>query len=311
MSEKAVYAAGAVLWREVEGKIHVLLVHRTQYGDVTIPKGKVDPGESLPQTAVREMLEETGLKVSLGVPLGISKYRLNSGREKVVHYWAARVSEKAIRRSTFVPNNEIAGLEWVPIKQARKALSYAQDVEILNNFDALVAQDITKTFALIVLRHGKAEPVGSLPVDADRPLTKRGHEQAAALVQTLRAWAPKRIVTSNAVRCVETVTPLAEALALTPELTHGLSQESHQRGEAQVRKIVGKRIRARKSSVLCSHGPVLPDILKEIALATGTPLGRFLDDAAALETGGFSIVHLSKTHPASGIITIETYPPQA
>ena len=82
----AIYAAGAVCWRIIDGKVHVLLVHRTVYGDVTIPKGKVDPGESLPRTAVREIAEETGLAVALGVPLGISRYPLPSGREKIVHY---------------------------------------------------------------------------------------------------------------------------------------------------------------------------------------------------------------------------------
>ena len=64
----AVYAAGAVCWRFIDGKLHVLVIHRTVYGDVTIPKGKVDPGESLPRTAVREIAEETGLDVALGVP---------------------------------------------------------------------------------------------------------------------------------------------------------------------------------------------------------------------------------------------------
>ena len=76
----AIYAAGALCWRVVDDKIVMLVVHRTKYGDVTIPKGKVDPGETLPQTAVREILEETGLAVTLGVPLGISAYPLSSGR---------------------------------------------------------------------------------------------------------------------------------------------------------------------------------------------------------------------------------------
>jgi 8-oxo-dGTP pyrophosphatase MutT (NUDIX family) len=74
MTESAVYAAGAVVWRLVEGKVRVLLVHRTQYNDVTLPKGKVDPGEMLAQTAVREIEEETGIRVKLGVPVGVSRY---------------------------------------------------------------------------------------------------------------------------------------------------------------------------------------------------------------------------------------------
>lgn len=311
MSEKAVYAAGAVLWREIEGKIHVLVVHRTQYGDVTIPKGKVDPGESLAQTAVREIAEETGIRVKLGVPLGVSRYPLPSGKEKIVHYWAAKATEKAIRKSTFVPNGEIAGLEWVTIKKARSYLSYEPDVEILETFAALVEQDVTETFALVVMRHGKAQSPDMFSNDSERPLAGRGVEQASALVETVRAYGPKKILSSTALRCVSTVTPLSTATGLPIERTELISQAAYESGEAGVRKVIGKRVRAGKTAVLCSHGPVIPEILREIALATGTPMSSALSDASLLETGAFSIVHLSKRHPASGIVTIETYPPQA
>lgn len=307
---QAVYAAGALCWRVVDERIVVLVVHRTKYGDVTIPKGKVDPGETLPQTAVREIHEETGLKVGLGLPLGVSTYPLTSGREKIVHYWAAEVSPRAIEQSTFVPNNEIAAVEWVSIKKARGYLTYERDVEILDAFDGFVRQGITSTFSLIALRHGKAHPRGSWDgPDASRPLTDRGVKQAAGNVPTLVAWRPKRIVTSDAVRCIATVAPLAAATGIQPVRTHDISQDAYEEGLADVRGVVGKRVRSGKNAVLCSHGPVLPDILREIALATGTMPGAYLNDAADLDTGGFSVVHLSSTNPASGIISIETYAP--
>ena len=92
-----VLAAGAVCWREgADGAVEILLVHRTQHRDTSLPKGKVDPGETLPETAVREIAEETGLRIGLGVPLGVSTYALGSGRDKIVHFWAAEVSERAI-----------------------------------------------------------------------------------------------------------------------------------------------------------------------------------------------------------------------
>ena len=158
LTRQPIYAAGAVCWRLVDGKIDVLVIHRTEYGDVTLPKGKVDPGETLPQTAVREIHEETGLAVALGVPLGVSTYPLSSGRDKIVHYWAAEVSDEAIARSTFVPNDEVAALEWVTIKKARGYLTYERDVEILDAFAELLAEGVDTTFALIALRHGKAAP---------------------------------------------------------------------------------------------------------------------------------------------------------
>ncbi|HEX3679062.1 MAG TPA: NUDIX domain-containing protein, partial [Galbitalea sp.] len=87
----AILAAGAVCWRIVGGKVRILLVHRAQRKDISLPKGKVDPGEMLQQTAVREIAEETGLTVGLGAPLGEVHYRIPSGRNKIVYYWAAEV----------------------------------------------------------------------------------------------------------------------------------------------------------------------------------------------------------------------------
>lgn len=307
--ETAVYAAGAVCWRVIDGKVHILVVHRTVYGDVTIPKGKVDPGESLPQTAVREIAEETGLEVALGVPLGESRYAMPSGREKVVHYWAAEVSDRAVQRSTFRPNAEIAALEWLTIKQARSYLSYEPDVAILDAFARLLEQGVTKTFALLVVRHGKAVDKRSWHGDdAERPLTTRGVAQAAALSRVLGAWAPKRIVSSPAVRCVATVEPLSIALGVPVKTDAGISQKAWENGDAEVRRVVGKRVRVGKTAILCSHNPVLPAIIREIGLATGTPLGGYVDDAASLETGAYSVVHLSATNPSSGIVAIETHP---
>ncbi|MBM7505553.1 NUDIX domain-containing protein [Agromyces aurantiacus] len=308
----AVYAAGAVCWRVIDGRVHVLLVHRTVYGDVTIPKGKVDPGETLPETAVREIGEETGLRVALGVPLGVSRYAMPSGREKIVHYWAAHVSDKAVQRSTFRPNAEIAALEWVTIKRARGYLSYEPDREILDNFAALVEQEITGTFGIIVLRHGKAQARGAWKgTDASRPLVERGVKQAAALVGMLGAWAPKKLVSSPAVRCVTTVAPFAAASGLPVKRDDGISQDAWEAGNDEVRRVIGKRVRVGKTAVVCSHGPVLPEIMREIALATGTPLGSYVSDAAGLEVGEFSVVHLSASNPSSGIIAIETHAPRA
>lgn len=305
----AIYAAGAVCWRIIEGRMHVLLIHRTVHGDVTIPKGKVDPGESLPRTAVREVAEETGLSVALGVPLGISHYDMPDGRTKIVHYWAAEITPEAIQRSTFVPNGEVAAIEWVTIKKARTYLSYPADVDILEAFSALVDAGITRTFALIALRHGKAVPRSGDGPDSKRPLTARGVRQAASVVDTLMAWRPLRIISSTATRCVTTVAPLAAATGITIKQTDLISQDALENGEADVRSIIGKRVRSRKTAVLCSHGPVLPEILREIGLATGSTPNAELSDAADLETGAFSIVHLSAENPSAGIIAIERHAP--
>ncbi|MFT4211113.1 MAG: NUDIX hydrolase [Microbacterium sp.] len=311
MTDTAVYAAGGVVWRLVEGKLLILLIHRTQYRDVTLPKGKVDPGETLPETAVREIEEETGIRVRLGVPVGVSRYVMPKGRQKVVHYWAAEATDDAIRASTFVPNKEIAALEWVTPKKALGYLSYPVDVEIVESFLTFARDGAIDTFPIIALRHAKA--VGRDQwhgADAARPLTERGARQATAIVGPLRAYGVRRIVSSDAVRCVQTVTPLAKALDRTIRTTPDVSQDAWEEGRSDVRSVVGRRVRSGKPAVVCSHGPVLPDILNELALATGTLRGSYLGSASSLEVAGFSVVHLSRTNPGSGIAAIETVLPQ-
>ena len=311
MTDTAVYAAGGVLWRVVDEKLMVLLIHRTKYRDVTLPKGKVDPGEMLAETAVREILEETGIRVSLGVPVGVSRYDMPNRRHKVVHYWAAEATDAAIRASAFVPNKEIAALEWVSLKKATGRLSYPVDVEIMEHFTRLVDERVLRTFPIIALRHAKAVSRDEWDGDDDdRPLSARGRKQADSIVGPLLAFGARRIISSPAVRCLKTVTPLAAALGRKVDKSALISQSLWEEGRSDARTVVGERVRSRKPSVLCSHGPVLPDLLTEIALATGTLRGSYLGSASALETAAFSVVHLSVHNPGSGIVAIETHAPK-
>ncbi len=308
MTETAIYAAGGVIWRLVDDKLKVLLIHRTAYADVTLPKGKVDPGETLAETAVREIHEETGIRVSLGVPIGVSRYRMPNKRTKIVHYWAAEATDAAIRASAFVPNKEIAAIEWLGLKKARKALSYPVDIEILDNFTRLVDEGVLRTFPIIALRHAKALSREDWKgEEAARPLSPRGKREAEAVIGPLRAFGPQRILSSPATRCVKTVTPLSKTIGRRIELSPLVSQDAWEVGESDERTVVGRLVRGRKATVVCSHGPVLPGILTELALATGTLRGSYLGSASALETGAFSVVHLSATNPGSGIVAIETH----
>ena len=307
-ADDVVHAAGAVCWRMIDGKLNVLLIHRGGRRDISLPKGKVDPGESLPQTAVREIDEETGLRIVLGVPVGVTEYKLPSGKDKVVHYWAAEVTDKAILRSRFRPNDEVEALEWAPVAAARKMLSYDPDRVILDNFSALVDQGVTKTFALIVLRHAKAVDGNTWPgSDKDRPLAPRGLRQADAIVPVLASWRPKVFVSSSSQRCRQTIAPIASFLKKDVSFKDSISQHAFDYDAPHLRKLVGKRIRDHKTAVICTHGPVLPEVIREIALATGTPLGSFVREASALDTASYSVIHLSAAHPASGIIAIETH----
>jgi 8-oxo-dGTP pyrophosphatase MutT (NUDIX family) len=115
-------AAGGVLVRD--GR--VALVHRPRYDDWTLPKGKLDPGESFEQAAVREVEEETGIRAQLVRELPPTTYRVRD-RPKIVRYWLMAVEDAG----PFVPNDETDELRWVPLDEARELLTYHRDRDLL------------------------------------------------------------------------------------------------------------------------------------------------------------------------------------
>lgn len=305
-----VVAAGVVCWRETATGIEIAVVHRDAHNDVSLPKGKVDPGESLQEAAVRETFEETGIRVTLGAPLGTTEYALPTGRDKIVYYWAAEATPEALELSTFAPNAEIAALEWIPVESARDRLSYNRDRDVIDRFRERIDRAQLRTFALIAFRHGKAVPAGSWPgPDATRPLERVGLEHSRASARAIAAYSPLKLVTSTAVRCVSTIQTLADLTGLRVKATAHLSQDAYEDGTADLYRVVSKRVAKRRTSVLCSHGPVLPSIVDEIADATGSDRSRALLRAAALGVGDFSVVHLSTANPGGGIVAIETHSP--
>lgn len=321
-----IFAAGTVCWHKIsDGKIKVLLIRRKKHNDWSFPKGKVDDGESLPQTAVRETLEETGLQVRLGTNLGTINYRVSSkkggGKKggsktgqgkseqgKTVQYWAAKVSRKTVRDYKFKRNNEVKKVKWVSVDKVQKWLTYPADRELFKVFEQLVKEDAHDTFAVTLLRHAKAAPRSSEWVnrDSERPLTDQGVHQTQIIVPTLVAFGPKKIISSTALRCLDTVAPLADHLRVVVEEDHSISQDAWEAGEvAGLRDRVAGVVNGGRSTILCSHSPVLPDLAREVAAATVSAPGRYLASGADLPTAGFSIFHISKN---AGIVSVETYP---
>jgi 8-oxo-dGTP diphosphatase len=295
-----------------KGKPKILLVHRTQHKDVSLPKGKVDPGETLPETAVREIAEETGLIIGLGAPLGVVEYQLPGGRDKQVYYWAGEVSAEARANSTFVSNDEIEQLRWVGLKTARKVLSYPHDVDIVERFAELFARGRARTFAIVALRHGKAVPAEDWDgPDATRPLMQRGIDQSLSVSHGVAAFRPRALVSSTAERCLRTIAPTARVTGLPVDEEHVISQDAYRSGGKAVRALVADRIRDAESVVLCSHGPVLPQIIAAVAEETGTPGSSKLQRAAALATGEYAVLHVPVEHPESGIVAVEVHGPTA
>ena len=121
-------AAGGVLWREDGGERQLAVIHRPKYDDWTLPKGKLDPGESHERAAVREVVEETGHAAELGADLGEILYE-HDDRPKRVRYWSMRAVS-----GRFVPNREVDELRWLRPDDARRLLSYDRDREIVDRF---------------------------------------------------------------------------------------------------------------------------------------------------------------------------------
>lgn len=305
-----VQAAGAVCWRETPDGIEIVVVHRAERADTGLPKGKVDPGETPPQTAVREISEETGLAVSLGAPLGFIEYLMPGGREKIVHFWSAEVSESAISESTFEPNDEIARVEWLPVEAAHSALTYERDQDVLDRFVARITAGTLRTFPVIVLRHGKAvAPAAWDGPDSTRPLLHRGLEQSQNIAAALAAWAPRRLISSTAARCRATLEPLAQLTGLAVKETEYVSQDAYEEGTARVRHVVRKRLLKQQPVVICSHGPVIPELIDELAALTNTPLDAQLRRSGMLSTAEYTVVHISTENPDAAIVAIETHGP--
>lgn len=121
MSDR-VEAAGGVVVRDGE----VLLVHRPRYDDWTLPKGKLDDGESFQDAALREVEEETGLRCTLGRELPSSRYTAN-GKPKLVRYWLM----EPVQDAPFVANDETDELRWLALGDALALLSYDRDRDVI------------------------------------------------------------------------------------------------------------------------------------------------------------------------------------
>ncbi len=126
-----VRAAGGVVCRPgPAGLVEVALIHRPTQNDWTLPKGKLDPGETPEQAAIREVREETGLRCEITRPMGVTAYVDRRGRDKVVFYWVMRALE-----GRFATSAEVDQLRWLTVEEALEVLSYRGDRALLASQD--------------------------------------------------------------------------------------------------------------------------------------------------------------------------------
>lgn len=289
-----VQAAGAVCWRLREGGLQVLLVHRPRYEDWSWPKGKLDPGEGCVEAACREVEEETGLRVRLGIPLPPARYRLSESLDKRVTYWAAHVPDVDLPPPP--RPDEVDTCEWVSPDQASARLTRRGDRQQLTALVAAHEAGALDTWPVVVLRHAVAHPSTVWGRDDSlRPLVAAGLRQASALVPLLRAWAPERVVSSPWQRCTDTVRPWLEASGASLKTKGRLSEDGHRRDSRKVVALVGQLLERGRPVLVCTHRPVLGTLLGALA---GSATAGLADDVPArdpfLAPGEVLVAHVSR-----------------
>ena len=277
---KIIRAGGAVVTRDHPKRgTEIVLVHRKRYDDWSLPKGKVENGELLPVTAVREVLEETGVTIRLNAPLDTTRYPTSAG-QKSVDWWIGSVLS-SVRRA---PDAEVDAVAWLPLRSAISRLTNESDHHLVRQ---CMQQPVT--VPLVLLRHGKAmdrKDWSKSKKDSSRPLASRGRQQAKQVVPLLAAYGIERLVSSGSARCLATVAPYASKAGLKVDKHDELSEEQGvERPKAVidlVRKVREATVATQTPTVICVHRPVLGTMLEALDLAP-----------TSLATGELLVVHLT------------------
>lgn len=273
---KQITAAGTVTLRSrPSGDEQVLVVHRPQYDDWTLPKGKIAPDEYLAAAARRETLEETGASVRIGAPIHTIHYPVGGG-DKTVHYWKGIVTSTSPRQ----PNKEVDRIVWLSPTAALARLTYPDEQQLL--LHGLAVPDTTP---FLIVRHTKAmDRKNWSGRDQARPLTERGRRQGSLLVPLLGAYGVAKLASSSSVRCVQTLQPFGKQSGLEIVKWATLSEEQGEHNPKAVRQLVRRLVREATKGVptaVCGHRPVLPTMLEAVGI---TP--------RPLQPGAVAVAHL-------------------
>jgi 8-oxo-dGTP pyrophosphatase MutT (NUDIX family) len=131
---RAVSAGGVVLSEPAPGAQVALVARRSAHGDLqwTLPKGTQEAGESITDTALREVREETGLEVELLAELDTIDYWFvwapaQTRYHKFVHYFLMQ----AVGGDLALHDREMEEARWFPMDEAQVAMAFANERKLL------------------------------------------------------------------------------------------------------------------------------------------------------------------------------------
>lgn len=246
----------------------VLLVHRPGYDDWTLPKGKLEPGELLPATAVREVGEEARTRIRLHGPLDRTSYKIGKSTDKRISWWRGSAVDGPPLEPELDDHHrlhdgppEIDEIAWLDADAAVQRLSYQQDRDTV---DQALGQPVTTP--LIIVRHAKAINRKDWDgTDAARPLRPRGRVQSRRLMPLLAAYGVTALFSSPWQRCVGTLQPYALQTGLTTTLLPILNEDEGSDdpdGVGAAMDALRERAVVEHTPIaVCGHRPVLPHML--------------------------------------------------
>jgi len=261
-----VRAAGAVLWRPAAkgaAGIEICVVHRPYRADWSLPKGKLDGAEHPLAAAVREVLEETGVRGEPQLRLPEVAYTLPEGAPKTVEFWLMRAA--AGPAGDPMDPTEVDAVRWLSPADAVARLTYPDDRRLVEHVASL--PPITAVTALV--RHGHAGKRSEFDGnDALRPIDAHGRAEAETIGLVVSLLAPRRLLAATPLRCKQTFEPLAARLGL-PIVADSVFAEPAGLDEVPARaKAAAARLtelRAGPRAAVCSQGKVIPSMLAMLA----------------------------------------------
>ncbi len=235
-----------------DGRVEIAIVHRPRYDDWSLPKGKLEDGESELAAAVREVREELGSRVAVSRRITRIAYTVGELR-KTVTFWLMRHLE-----GEFEADDEVDEHRWLQPAEARARLSYGIEQGVVDEFTAVPIPESV----VVLVRHAKAGKRSEWRGDdANRPLNTSGRAQAQRLSDFLAVFGPDQVVSASPVRCVQTVTPLVESLGLDVVVDPVFSDENFETAPAATETALLALAKPDRVTIVCSQGTTIPSLI--------------------------------------------------